>query len=258
MNAPGKVEAAANLRIWDAVSKTDPRHTKKVSQRGGFTAISAHYQVMSATAAFGPVGEGWGYTNGEPIWHDNLVVIPVTLWHGDRANCFGPVYGSAEVRNAKGYLDADAPKKAATDGLTKALSHLGFNADVFLGRFDDNKYVAELTREFTDAGNEEPPEKRVKLEGPYTSPSKLKAAIKAFAEALRTYEDDLAGFTAWMETPEVVELEKQAMRDLPAWWETGEGMPEEFEPMTTRIHRKKRALEELETLHNVRTPIDAG
>jgi hypothetical protein len=28
-----------------------------------------------------------------------------------------------------------------TDGLTKALSHLGFNADVFLGEFDGNKYT---------------------------------------------------------------------------------------------------------------------
>jgi hypothetical protein len=26
--------------------------------------------------------------------------------------------------------------------LTKGLSKLGFNADVFMGRFDDNKYVA--------------------------------------------------------------------------------------------------------------------
>jgi hypothetical protein len=29
---------------------------------------------------------------------------------------------------------------AVTDGLTKALSHLGFNADVFLGKHDGNKY----------------------------------------------------------------------------------------------------------------------
>jgi hypothetical protein len=59
-----EVRAADNMRIWEAVSKTDPRHTKKVNQRGGFTAISAHYQVMSATRQFGPVGIGWGYSNG--------------------------------------------------------------------------------------------------------------------------------------------------------------------------------------------------
>lgn len=40
-------------------------------------------------------------------------------------------------------LDEDAFKKALTDALTKALSHLGFSADVFLGQFDDPDYVAQ-------------------------------------------------------------------------------------------------------------------
>lgn len=140
---------SANLRIWNAVSKTDPSHTKKVNQRGGFTAISAHYQVMRATEQFGPVGIGWGYINGEPIFHDALVIVPVTVWHGERGNTFGPVYGGAEWK-AGTRLDNDAVKKAATDGLTKALSHLGFNADVFLGMFDDNKYVQQVAREYAE------------------------------------------------------------------------------------------------------------
>ena len=38
-------------------------------------------------------------------------------------------------------VDDDCIKKVATDALTKGLSKLGFNADVFMGRFDDNKYV---------------------------------------------------------------------------------------------------------------------
>ena len=162
MTMATKPKEPDTLRIWNAVSKTDPRHTKKVNQRGGFTAISAHYQVMSATAAFGPIGIGWGYVNGEPIWHDNLVVVPVTLWHGERGNSFGPVYGAAEWRTGT-RLDSDAAKKAATDGLTKALSQLGFNADVFLGKFDDNKYVAEVMAEFVanDAGTEDSPNGKV-------------------------------------------------------------------------------------------------
>jgi hypothetical protein len=140
-------EANANLRIWSAVDKTDPAHTKKVTQRGGFTAISAHYQIMRATEVFGPIGIGWGYTNGDPVFADGLVIVPVTIWHGDRGNNFGPLYGSAEMR-IKDRLDSDAPKKASTDGLTKGLSQLGFNADVFLGKFDDNKYVQDMTEAF--------------------------------------------------------------------------------------------------------------
>ena len=136
-----------NLRIWSQVERTDPAHTKKVNQRGGFTAISAAYQIMRATEVFGPIGEGWGYTAGPPIFQDSLVIVPVTLWHGDRANTFGPVFGGAEWKNGT-RLDSDGPKKATTDALTKLLSQLGFNADVFMGRFDDSKYVAELEREF--------------------------------------------------------------------------------------------------------------
>jgi hypothetical protein len=137
-----------NLRIWSQVSKTNPAHTKRVNQRGGFTAISASYQVMRATEVFGPVGIGWGYETGTPIITDTLMTVPVSLWHGDRSNIFGPMLGCEEWKDKNGRVDSDAPKKAVTDGLTKLLSQLGFNADVFLGLFDDSKYVAAMEREF--------------------------------------------------------------------------------------------------------------
>lgn len=137
-----------NLRIWSQVEKTNPAHTKKVNQRGGFTAISAAYQIKNATEMFGPIGIGWGYTTGAPIITETLMTVPVSLWHGDRANVFGPMLGCEEWKDKNGRVDSDAPKKAVTDGLTKLLSQLGFNADVFLGRFDDGKYVAEMEREF--------------------------------------------------------------------------------------------------------------
>jgi hypothetical protein len=145
-----------NLRIWKSVEKTNPAHTKQVNQRGGFTAISANYQVMRATETFGPVGIGWGYIAGDPIFHDTLLFVPVTLWHGDRANTFGPMLGCEEWKDKNGRVDSDASKKATTDALTKLLSHLGFNADVFLGRFDDSKYVEQMKREFADADKPAP------------------------------------------------------------------------------------------------------
>lgn len=145
-----------NLAIWDAVSKTNPANTKHVNQRGGFTAINANSQIKEATRQFGPIGIGWGYTAGDPIILETLVMVPVTLWHGDRANTFGPVFGAEEWKDSKGRIDSDAPKKAGTDALTKLLSQLGFNADVFLGLFDDQKYVAQVRAEF--AGNDKGPE----------------------------------------------------------------------------------------------------
>ena len=135
-----------NMSIWNAVQKTDPDYTKEVTFGRKFTAIDAHYQIMMATKQFGPIGIGWGYDAGDPIFESGAVIVPVTLWHGERSNTFGPVYGGATMFQ-KDKLDTDAPKKAGTDGLTKLLSQLGFNADVFLKKFDDNKYVEQLKAE---------------------------------------------------------------------------------------------------------------
>jgi hypothetical protein len=139
-----------NLAIWNAVSKTNPANTKQVNQRGGFTSICAQSQIMEATRQFGPIGIGWGYDAGEPVFHDNLVFVQATLWHGDRANTFGPMTGGDEWKDNKGRLDSDAVKKATTDALTKLLAQLGFNADVFLGLYDDSKYVDQMKREFAE------------------------------------------------------------------------------------------------------------
>ena len=151
-------EETNNMEIWERVGTTDVNHTKEVSFGRKFTAIDAHSQVMEATREFGPIGKGWGYTNeyGEIHLNDGQVVVwcDVTLWWGEHGQWegmktppsmhkFGPVRGSAMLVKGK-KIDNDAYKKASTDGLTKALSHLGFNADVFLGKFDDNKYVTEL------------------------------------------------------------------------------------------------------------------
>lgn len=145
------------MKLWDAVCTTNPDNTKQVNQRGGFTSICAQSQIMEATRQFGPIGVGWGYTASLPIFHDNLVFVQVTLWHGSRENTFGPVTGGEEWKDAKGRIDSDAAKKATTDAVTKLLSQLGFNADVFLGLYDDNKYVAGLRQKFskTDAPDPE-------------------------------------------------------------------------------------------------------
>ena len=49
---------------------------------------------------------------------------------------------------ANSKLDDEAPKKALTDAMTKAFSHLGVSADVFLGMFDNSKYVAAMKEKF--------------------------------------------------------------------------------------------------------------
>ena len=57
------------------------------------------------------------------------------------------------IQKSRYVLDDEAPKKAATDALTKAFSYLGLNADVFLGMFDSNKYVSEMKEKFSSNGS---------------------------------------------------------------------------------------------------------
>ena len=134
--------------IWSKVDTTDPKYTKKVNQRGGFTAIGAQYQLKKATELFGPFGKGWGVA-GESFHHyenDGLFLYSAMLWYkleGDEQEHRFPISSSITYRK-NGRIDDDFAKKVATDALTKGLSKLGFNADVFMGMFDDNKYVSSL------------------------------------------------------------------------------------------------------------------
>jgi len=45
-------------------------------------------------------------------------------------------------------LDEDAPKKSLTDAIIKASSQLGIAANIFLGRWDDQKYVQQVNSEY--------------------------------------------------------------------------------------------------------------
>lgn len=140
-----------NMAIWDRVEKTDPAHTKPVTFGRKFTAIDAHYQVQRATEIFGPVGKGWGYNTEFSECHteDGEIIqfCDLTFWWDEKIYRLGPIRGACMLKKKDKAPDTDAGKKAMTDALTKCLSHLGFNADVFLGKFDDNKYVNELKKD---------------------------------------------------------------------------------------------------------------
>ncbi len=143
-----------NMKLWDAVCKTDPKYTKPANIGGmKITAIAPQYQIMLATEQFGTYGKGFGFKSIELdyslIEKYDMVVFKGVFFHPG---------GEFEIINsskmymdrAKNMLDADFAKKIETDALTKALSKLGFNADVFMGHFDDTKYVLEMEKEFSE------------------------------------------------------------------------------------------------------------
>jgi len=150
-----------NLSLWQSVERTDPAHVKEItgkSYKGN--SPKPHYLIHRATEAFGPCGIGWGFSvvserieegaGGEKI-HVARVKVWFT-WNGQRGEVehIGGTTFSGTRSSGKPFTDEDAPKKSVTDALVKALSMIGFAGDIFMGRYDDSKYVAEIRRDIAD------------------------------------------------------------------------------------------------------------
>jgi hypothetical protein len=143
-----------NMSLWLDVSVTDPRFTRRVNTRGGFTAIDAYSQIMIATTQWGIFGHGWGIKNEEfSMLTEGLLIYTAILFYPSgtktiETEIHSSISTAFTTSDGQKRLDDDCVKKVATDALTKGLSKLGFNADVFLGLYDDNKYVAEAKAAF--------------------------------------------------------------------------------------------------------------
>lgn len=159
-----------NTRIWSKVSTTDTRYTKAANVGGqNITSLSGTAMIMKATEIFGPAGIGFGWNvteerfdqgaeifvgEGEKrmsLGHEINHTVKITFWFmldGQRGEI--EQYGCTryQYKTKNGVInDGEAPKKSLTDAIKKALSMLGFSADVFLGMFDDRNYVDQLREE---------------------------------------------------------------------------------------------------------------
>lgn len=178
-----------NTRHWDALGKTDPKHTKGFSRAGGFkgTALKPIWIIQQLTKHFGPVGVGFGMN--EPRFQivdlskDTgrvMVYCWVECWHTTPTNTFWGVGGDTvqdQFRDGRMAPDDEAFKKAYTDAVNNAFKFVGVGADIHMGQFEDSKYVREVEAEFAAAA---PPPPAV-------------AKMREFAEkiALATTLDDL-------------------------------------------------------------------
>lgn len=140
-----------NLKLWKSVEETDSKYTKHVSQRGGYTAIDPQYQAMKATELFGPHGIGWGFESSELsfdlVESSGMVIHKAVFFFvmdGKRGSF--PIHNAVSIFSDKKLErpDEDFAKKVETNTISKALSKLGFSADIFLGKFDDQEYRQEL------------------------------------------------------------------------------------------------------------------
>jgi len=145
----------SNLELWNSVEKTDMSFAKRVNQRGGYTAISPQYQLKNATKVFGPYGKGFGLAESRfnmSIYEFDGVVIHEAVFfylsEGERVEfpITNAIQAAKQTKNGK-FVDVDFAKKVETNTVSKALSKIGFNADVYMGMYDDEHYLYELHNE---------------------------------------------------------------------------------------------------------------
>jgi hypothetical protein len=154
-----------NMVIWNKVEKTDPKYTKDAKVKGGYkiTAINATYQAMQMTKQFGVYGIGWGLENVKyeiiklsDDFHDNILVFKADLFYVlEDKKGIAPIDSEIDIwvysKSYKSWSkNNDSYKKVKTDAMTKGFSLLGVSADVFMGLYDDNKYVNEVRHEFEE------------------------------------------------------------------------------------------------------------
>ena len=226
---------ANNMTIWDAVSKTDPAHTKQFSRAGGFkgTAIKPIWTVKRLTEQFGPVGKGWGM--GEPSFNvvpadgELMVYCTVTCWHTDPSQTFVGVGGdkvTAKRKDGGSFNDDEAFKKAFTDAVGNAFKFVGFGADVHMGQFEDSKYVQATAQEF--AANDKGPAKRAeKWEGAYSGKSALHRGLIEVERNIRGCGDS-DELEAYLSTQEYKDFLWSCEKYSPHYLTGGDPAPPEF------------------------------
>ena len=144
-----------NLKLWGMVGKTDPANTKQAKKgQYSFTAIAPMSQFKEATKAFGIQGIKWGIKIGSEVFHEKAIGETILLnydailyfeFEGEKGEL--SIHATEKLcyktQGSSGYLkiDDEARKKVVTNAKTKGLSELGFNADIFMGEFDNHEYV---------------------------------------------------------------------------------------------------------------------
>jgi len=153
-----------HLELWKSVAAIDPAYTKNVSVSGkpDFTNIDAYHLLQLATRHFGAYGKGFGLrdlsidevTLGDTVLLKLHGIFFYTDGTAAPLNDKGefPVFNALKLayKTSKGYtkVDEDAYKKIITNTIGKALSYLGFGADIYMGKFEDAAYVQEIAQEF--------------------------------------------------------------------------------------------------------------
>jgi hypothetical protein len=161
------------------------------------------------------------------------VSVETVLHHaGGEELSLGTLYVPANKKDAQGFGSA----------LTYARRYALQTAFGVPTEDDDGNAAARTTA--NPSTGEVPPNKRTKLDGPYTCPTQLQRAAKEFARTLRGM-GTLQEFDEWAADKEVLAFVEQCKRDLPDWWFGGDGIPPEMTPLGVEVRQTRQGLKQI-------------
>jgi hypothetical protein len=166
--------AGPGLALWEAAREPDVRRAEGLDRgpsRG--TAADTIRNVKRVSEVLGPVGFAWGWeVRGERLdtfglGEDQRVIHTCVLraWfrrpdgskgHLEHVGRTRAAYWARPRRPGEGpryVVDEEFAKKSVTDALSKIMVSLGASADIWLGRFDGNKYTAPAPAGDDDAAD---------------------------------------------------------------------------------------------------------
>lgn len=123
--------------FYQEFRKPNPESLKWASTRGGYTTVMAQYQMEKCTKIWGVYGKYWGLRN--LVWNwihgpDGPVYVQLDC---EFFYCTTEFSQSGDFAMTTGWAfsngDSDILKKVQTDAISKALSKLGIDSDVFKG-----------------------------------------------------------------------------------------------------------------------------
>ena len=228
-----------NLRVWLENEWTNPAFTKPITGKTyQGKSPNVTYVIKRLTAAFGPIGWGWGYsiakdqdvTDEKSGTVTNFITLDFFYYPFGRkedqpesrgrasfaqigATTMAYATAARDNKPSRAVFDDDAKKKSVSDAITKAASFIGITADLFLGRHDDSKYLSSIEQEDAAARLAQSPFVYIDADGEETRVEHLGAWMEGWRSQVRNRvdADDLDGLRAdWDRNRDVINgLKKQ-------------------------------------------------
>lgn len=197
----------SNMKLWESVSKTPADHIQQASVSGqNRKTVKAVFQKEKATEVFGCYGQDWGPVVGSEVYERNVIndthllhYTAVMFYNFDGKRGEFPIAATAKeayvTNGGKGYLkvDDEAIKKVRTDALTKGLSELGFNADIFKGWHDQAGYSDYVSSVIGDQEAEKQEQETIKEAEGYAAWKEKELGFYSHLNTMKAIETAFTG-----------------------------------------------------------------